>query len=206
MDGAAGPTENRPANTRRRAWKLGSYESSESSWRPASLSGRMRSTNFIVGAPTRSSRKPSPKKPNASAASWRSNGSAARFPSGTLLARSPCKTATTSARRSHELQLRPGRSLRLEDGHPGGSRERVLDSVLPHEVNHTIFATYFRRPLPRWADEGACTTVEHFSERQKQQTLLIKFLKTERGIPFSSMFVMKEYPATCCPSTRKATR
>ena len=43
--------------------------------------------------------------------------------------------------------------------HIYGSRERVLDSVLPHEVTHTIFATHFGRPLPRWADEGACTTV-----------------------------------------------
>jgi len=38
-----------------------------------------------------------------------------------------------------------------------GSRERILDSVLPHEVTHTIFASHFRQPLPRWADEGACT-------------------------------------------------
>ena len=49
-----------------------------------------------------------------------------------------------------------------------GSRERVPDSVLPHEVTHTIFATHFGGPLPRWADEGACTTVEHDSERKKQ--------------------------------------
>ena len=42
-----------------------------------------------------------------------------------------------------------------------GSEERILDSVLPHEITHTIFASYFRQPLPRWADEGACTTVEH---------------------------------------------
>ena len=33
-----------------------------------------------------------------------------------------------------------------------GSRERILDSVLPHEITHTIFATHFGRPLPRWAD------------------------------------------------------
>ncbi|MCA9047774.1 MAG: hypothetical protein KDA89_03550, partial [Planctomycetaceae bacterium] len=38
-----------------------------------------------------------------------------------------------------------------------GTVERILDSVLPHEVNHTIFACHFRRPLPRWADEGAAT-------------------------------------------------
>jgi hypothetical protein len=33
-----------------------------------------------------------------------------------------------------------------------GSEQRVLDSVLPHEVTHTIFASHFRQPLPRWAD------------------------------------------------------
>jgi hypothetical protein len=26
-----------------------------------------------------------------------------------------------------------------------GTRERVLDSVLPHEITHTIFASYFRQ-------------------------------------------------------------
>lgn len=80
-----------------------------------------------------------------------------------------------------------------------GSRERVLDSVLPHEITHTIFASYFRRPLPRWADEGACTTVEHRSEIGKQERLLIEFLKTGKGIPFSQMFAMKEYPPEILP-------
>ena len=56
-----------------------------------------------------------------------------------------------------------------------GSLERVLDSVLPHEVTHTVFATHLRQPLPRWADEGACTTVEHASERAKQQAMLVDF-------------------------------
>ena len=80
-----------------------------------------------------------------------------------------------------------------------GSRERILDSVLPHEVTHTIFATHFRQPLPRWADEGACTTVEHASERAKQQNMLISFLRTGRGIAFSQMFAMKEYPHDVMP-------
>src|SRR5688500_14167923 len=62
-----------------------------------------------------------------------------------------------------------------------GSEQRVLDSVLPHEVTHTVLATHFRRPLPRWADEGACTTVEHSAERSKQQNLLITFLRTNKG-------------------------
>lgn len=80
-----------------------------------------------------------------------------------------------------------------------GTRERVLDSVLPHEVTHTIFATYFRRPLPRWADEGASSTVEHTSERRKQQRMLIAFLQTRRGIPFNDMFRMKQYPNDILP-------
>ena len=80
-----------------------------------------------------------------------------------------------------------------------GSRERILDSVLPHEITHTIFATHFGRPLPRWADEGACTTVEHHQERRKQEEWLIRFLKTERGIPFNKMFAMTEYPGDILP-------
>lgn len=80
-----------------------------------------------------------------------------------------------------------------------GTRERILDSVLPHEVTHTIFASYFRQPLPRWADEGACTTVEHRSEIAKQEKMLIDFLKTGRGIPFDRMFAMKEYPKDVMP-------
>lgn len=80
-----------------------------------------------------------------------------------------------------------------------GSRERILDSVLPHEVTHTIFASYFRQPLPRWADEGACTTVEHRSEIAKQEINLIRYLQTGRGIPFSQMFAMKEYPSDVMP-------
>jgi hypothetical protein len=80
-----------------------------------------------------------------------------------------------------------------------GSRERVLDSVIPHEVTHTIFASYFRAPLPRWADEGACTTMEGPSEVAKQEHLLIQFLHTGHGIPFSEMFAMKEYPQDVMP-------
>ncbi|HEX4128880.1 MAG TPA: hypothetical protein VHZ24_02470 [Pirellulales bacterium] len=80
-----------------------------------------------------------------------------------------------------------------------GPLDRVLDSVLPHEVTHTIIASHFREPLPRWADEGACTTVEHDAERQKQQQMLITFLRTGRGISFSQMFAMREYPHDIMP-------
>jgi hypothetical protein len=80
-----------------------------------------------------------------------------------------------------------------------GTRERVLDSVLPHEVLHTIFATHFGGPLPRWADEGACTTVEDISERSKQEKLLYRFLTNDQGIPFKQMFAMRDYPKDVLP-------
>lgn len=80
-----------------------------------------------------------------------------------------------------------------------GTPERIVDSVLPHEITHTIFASHFRRPLPRWADEGACTTVEHNSERGKMSRMLIDFLQTGRGIAFNELFVMRDYPSDVMP-------
>ncbi len=76
-----------------------------------------------------------------------------------------------------------------------GSLERILDSVIPHEVTHTILACHFRRPLPRWADEGAATLVEHESERNRQTLMLKQVFNTRRRIPLARLLVIKEYPA-----------
>lgn len=80
-----------------------------------------------------------------------------------------------------------------------GTPERILDSVLPHEVTHTILATHFGRPLPRWADEGICTTVEHESERAKHEEKLREFLRTRRGIAMNTLFLLTEYPQDVLP-------
>jgi len=80
-----------------------------------------------------------------------------------------------------------------------GSPERILDSVLPHEVTHTILATHFGRPLPRWADEGICTTVEHESEREKHEAKLREFLTSRRGIAMNKLFLLTEYPSDVLP-------
>jgi len=83
-----------------------------------------------------------------------------------------------------------------------GSRERILDSVLPHEMTHTVLASHFAasgKPVPRWADEGACTTVEHNSERSKHDTMLVRFLSEGRGIPFKNLFAMRDYPSDMMP-------
>lgn len=75
-----------------------------------------------------------------------------------------------------------------------GTLERILDSVIPHEVNHTIFASYFRRPIPRWADEGAATLFEHGSEQARQVATLDRVVKTSRRIPLQELLTIKEYP------------
>jgi hypothetical protein len=80
-----------------------------------------------------------------------------------------------------------------------GSAERIFDSVLPHEITHMILASHFRQPLPRWADEGAATSVEHASERAKHKKMLQQFLRTGRGIAFNRMFAMTEYPPDIMP-------
>ncbi len=83
-----------------------------------------------------------------------------------------------------------------------GTQERILDSVLPHEISHTVFATHFapmNKYMPRWADEGACTTVEHEAEKRKHRHYLKEYLLTGRGLPFNLMFRLKEYPDDILP-------
>lgn len=75
-----------------------------------------------------------------------------------------------------------------------GSLERILDSVIPHEVSHTIFACHFRRPLPRWADEGAATIAEEESERRRQQKLAEEVMPSKRRIPLRELLGITEYP------------
>ncbi len=57
----------------------------------------------------------------------------------------------------------------------------------------------FNDYVPRWADEGACTTVEHPEEKGKHVKFLQDFLRTGRGIPFNKMFSLKDYPSDILP-------
>ncbi|WP_339732010.1 hypothetical protein [uncultured Gimesia sp.] len=75
-----------------------------------------------------------------------------------------------------------------------GTPQGLMDSVIPHEVLHTVFASHFRRPLPRWADEGAATYEEDESEKQHHRQLAHQVAGTEQQIPIRRLLVMKEYP------------
>jgi len=78
-----------------------------------------------------------------------------------------------------------------------GSLERILDSVLPHEVTHTVFAYRFRQPLPRWADEGGSVLSEDDHERQKHDDLIRRFLaKGNQAYRLRTLMTMMKYPNT----------
>ena len=80
-----------------------------------------------------------------------------------------------------------------------GSEARVLDSVLPHEITHTILASYLKAPAPRWIDEGMATSVEADAERTNYRTMLADYLHSRKGIAFNDMVAMKEYPVDLMP-------
>jgi hypothetical protein len=82
-----------------------------------------------------------------------------------------------------------------------GSEKRIIDSVLPHEISHTIFATYLKSPVPRWLDEGAATCMEHYSERENYRNMIGYFLQknVQRCLPFNRMVALKEYPDDVMP-------
>jgi hypothetical protein len=79
--------------------------------------------------------------------------------------------------------------------HIEGPLDRLLASVLPHEVTHTVFAHYFRCPVPRWADEGGAVLSEDEVERNRHDKLARQILNTPgRAIPLRRLFALREYP------------
>ena len=75
-----------------------------------------------------------------------------------------------------------------------GPLDRLLASVLPHEVTHTVFAHYFRQPVPRWADEGGSVLSEDAIECRRHDALTRQILNRGQQIPLRRLFSLKEYP------------
>jgi hypothetical protein len=81
------------------------------------------------------------------------------------------------------------------DMHIEGTLDRLLASVLPHEVTHTVLAYYFRCPVPRWADEGGSVLSEDDVERGRHDQMVRQILNTPgRAIPLRRLFAMRDYP------------
>jgi hypothetical protein len=76
-----------------------------------------------------------------------------------------------------------------------GSLDRLVASVLPHEVTHTVFAYYFKTPVPRWADEGGAVLSEDEQERNHHDRLVRDFLnRPGHSIPLNRLFRLTQYP------------
>jgi hypothetical protein len=75
-----------------------------------------------------------------------------------------------------------------------GRLDRILASALPHEVTHTIFASYFGGPMPRWADEGASLLSEDQRERSRHDQIVADLISRGGEYPLSRLFRMEEYP------------
>lgn len=87
-------------------------------------------------------------------------------------------------------------SIRSIDMHIEGSPDRLLASVLPHEITHTVLAYYFRTPVPRWADEGSAVLSEDDHERAvHEQTVRQILQRPGRAIPLRRLFSLKNYPS-----------
>ena len=75
-----------------------------------------------------------------------------------------------------------------------GSLDRLLSSVLPHEVTHTVFAFHFRQAVPRWADEGGAVLSEDDAERNRHDQLCRQILNSGNAMPLRRLFALTEYP------------
>jgi hypothetical protein len=128
-----------------------------------------------------------------------------------------CRTAIATAWLGHDLPTwgRPCPiKVKLTDGEAGGLTsfgftqgrvtdqsmtvegrlDRILASALPHEVTHTIFASYFGGPMPRWADEGASLLSEDDRELRRHDKIAVDLLARRGEIPLARLFVIEDYP------------
>jgi hypothetical protein len=80
--------------------------------------------------------------------------------------------------------------------HLEGPLDRLLSSVLPHEITHTIFADYLGEPMVRWADEGGAVLSEDDEEQQRYENLFRQVVDTPgRAIALRRLLSAREYPA-----------
>ncbi|HXD87149.1 MAG TPA: hypothetical protein VN641_11685 [Urbifossiella sp.] len=75
-----------------------------------------------------------------------------------------------------------------------GPVRQLLNSVLPHEVTHTVFAYHFGRPVPRWADEGGSVLSENDEERTNHDIKCREILNQGKAFRLSALFRMVNYP------------
>jgi hypothetical protein len=75
-----------------------------------------------------------------------------------------------------------------------GPVDRIVETLLPHEVLHTILASHYRQAVPRWADEGAALSVEAKADQDRlwahEGTQLLRGPRR----PLVELFASEQYP------------
>ena len=153
-------------------------------------------TNFVVNAPTAELARKFGEMAEPTARRRPSTGLAARCPPGpSVPAARPARDGLGRRRDHLHLRLRGNRpvvtSQRMEIR---GDAKQLLNSVLPHEVTHTVLAYHFGRAVPRWADEGGSVLSENDEERFSHDVRCRELLNAGRGIVLRTLFRMAEYP------------
>jgi hypothetical protein len=108
----------------------------------------------------------------------------------------PCPLRVTLSNNSGgatEFAFDNGRILSITM-HIEGTPDRLIASVLPHEITHTVLAYYFRTPVPRWADEGGSVLSEDDRERAVHEQTVRQILQSPRAIPLRRLFTLMQYP------------
>jgi hypothetical protein len=75
-----------------------------------------------------------------------------------------------------------------------GPLERIIETLLPHEVLHTILASHFKDAIPRWADEGAALSVEAEADRRRLWAQEGPRLMRGAWQPLTQLFAAENYP------------
>ncbi len=76
-----------------------------------------------------------------------------------------------------------------------GPLQRVLKGPLPHELTHVLFAHYFGRQPPRWADEGGAILSEDAIQGDRQKILFRKIQAEDRCFALRQLLSMRDYPS-----------
>ncbi len=74
-----------------------------------------------------------------------------------------------------------------------GDPQKMLKNTLPHEMTHIVLAHHFRRPVSRWADEGAAVTAESGEEQQRHDRMMESYLDQQTALPLRRLLQQKDY-------------
>lgn len=159
---------------------------------PTLLGAQYRTTNFIVTAPTAEMAK----EFGEAAERYRKQKAIEWLGKEMPNWPTPCPLKVTISMHktggaTHFEFTYPNVSQRMEIE---GGYERLMNSVLPHEVTHTVFAHHFRQPVPRWADEGGSVYSEDEKERVRHDLMVRNILNSGKGFRLRTLFQMREYP------------